>query len=49
MVEDAGEVYALSNKCSHLGLPLQGKTALLQAEVGFFRLKVAVGPESVGL
>lgn len=25
---------AVSNKCSHLGLPLVGKTALLQGEVG---------------
>lgn len=28
-----GEVYAVSNKCSHLGLPLVGKTAMFQAEV----------------
>lgn len=27
------EVRAVSNKCSHLGLPLVGKTALLQGEV----------------
>mmetsp|Transcript_21035 Transcript_21035/g.68073 ORF Transcript_21035/g.68073 Transcript_21035/m.68073 type:complete len:162 (+) Transcript_21035:2570-3055(+) len=27
------EVYAVSNKCSHLGLSMQGKTALLSAEV----------------
>lgn len=25
VVEEQGEVYAVSNKCSHLGLPLQGK------------------------
>ena len=28
-----GQVYAVNNKCSHLGLPLVGKTALLQGEV----------------
>jgi nitrite reductase/ring-hydroxylating ferredoxin subunit len=28
-----GKVFAVSNKCSHLGLPLVGKTALLQGEV----------------
>ncbi|KAI3430278.1 hypothetical protein D9Q98_004874 [Chlorella vulgaris] len=28
-----GEVKAVSNKCPHLGLPLVGKTALLQGEV----------------
>jgi hypothetical protein len=33
IVEDAGEVFAVSNKCSHLGLPLQGKTALFTATV----------------
>lgn len=33
IVEDAGSVYAMSNKCSHLGLPLQGKTAMFTAEV----------------
>ncbi|KAK3236359.1 hypothetical protein CYMTET_53493 [Cymbomonas tetramitiformis] len=27
------EVYAVSNKCSHLGLPLVGKTGLLQAKI----------------
>lgn len=27
-------VYAVSNKCSHLGLPLVGKTALLQVGGG---------------
>lgn len=26
-------MYAVNNKCSHLGLPLVGKTALLQGEV----------------
>lgn len=31
--ESDGEVYAVSNKCPHLGLPLQGRTALLSAEV----------------
>lgn len=31
---DGGEVRAVSNKCTHLGLPLVGKTALLQGEVG---------------
>jgi nitrite reductase/ring-hydroxylating ferredoxin subunit len=29
----AGTVYAVSNKCSHLNLSLQGKTALLSATV----------------
>eukprot|EP00887_Chlorella_sp_A99_P000375 scaffold13.g375.t1 len=33
VVEDGGSVYALSNKCSHLGLPLVGKTGLFQAEI----------------
>ncbi|GAX82006.1 hypothetical protein CEUSTIGMA_g13588.t1 [Chlamydomonas eustigma] len=28
-----GAVYAVSNKCSHLGLPLVGKTALFQGKV----------------
>lgn len=28
-----GSVYAVSNKCSHLGLPLVGKTALFQGEI----------------
>ncbi|KAG2425626.1 hypothetical protein HYH02_014998 [Chlamydomonas schloesseri] len=28
-----GEISAVSNKCSHLGLPIQGKTALFTAEV----------------
>lgn len=26
-------VYAVSNKCSHLGLPLVGKTAMMQGEI----------------
>jgi nitrite reductase/ring-hydroxylating ferredoxin subunit len=29
----AGTVYAVSNKCSHLGLSLQGKTPLLSAKL----------------
>ncbi|GLC46514.1 hypothetical protein PLESTF_000957200 [Pleodorina starrii] len=33
LVELDGQVRAVSNKCSHLGLPLVGKTALFQAEV----------------
>lgn len=33
LVSQGEEVYALSNKCSHLGLPLVGKTGLFQAEV----------------
>jgi hypothetical protein len=33
LVEDGGEIYAVSNKCSHLGLPLQGKTAMFTAVV----------------
>lgn len=28
-----GSVYAVSNKCSHLGLPLVGKTAMFQGAV----------------
>lgn len=28
-----GEVFAVSNKCSHLGLPLVGKTAMFQAQI----------------
>lgn len=31
--DGSGSVYAVSNKCSHLGLPLVGKTALLQGKV----------------
>ena len=34
LAEVEGTVYAVSNKCSHLGLPLVGKTGLFQAEVG---------------
>eukprot|EP00873_Tetraselmis_striata_P041117 jgi/Tetstr1/461381/TSEL_000592.t1 len=33
LAEVEGTVFAVSNKCSHLGLPLIGKTALLQGEV----------------
>jgi nitrite reductase/ring-hydroxylating ferredoxin subunit len=33
IAEFAGDVFAVSNKCSHLGLPLVGKTALLQGQV----------------
>lgn len=33
IAEADGQVYAVSNKCSHLGLPLVGKTALFQAEL----------------
>lgn len=33
LAEDSGKLFAVSNKCSHLGLPLVGKTALLQGEV----------------
>lgn len=33
LAEVDGEVYAVSNKCSHLGLPLVGKTAMFQATV----------------
>jgi nitrite reductase/ring-hydroxylating ferredoxin subunit len=33
LAEDGGVLFAVSNKCSHLGLPLVGKTALLQGEV----------------
>ena len=29
--EFMGDVYAINNKCPHLGLPLQGKTPLLSA------------------
>ena len=31
--EFAGDVFAMSNKCPHLGLSMQGKTALLSATV----------------
>ena len=31
--EFAGDVYAVSNKCPHLGLSMQGKTPLLSATV----------------
>lgn len=30
--EFAGDMFAMNNKCSHLGLPLQGKTPLFSAE-----------------
>jgi len=33
IAESDGEVYAVSNKCSHLGLPLVGKTAVFQGKV----------------
>lgn len=33
VAESAGSIFAVSNKCPHLGLPLVGKTALLQGEV----------------
>mmetsp|Transcript_25739 Transcript_25739/g.69873 ORF Transcript_25739/g.69873 Transcript_25739/m.69873 type:complete len:153 (+) Transcript_25739:88-546(+) len=33
VAEADGQIYAVSNKCSHLGLPLVGKTALLQGKV----------------
>lgn len=33
VAEVDGTVYAVSNKCTHLGLPLVGKTALLQGTI----------------
>jgi len=33
LAEDGGKLYAVSNKCTHLGLPLVGKTALLQGVI----------------
>lgn len=30
---ETGQVFATSNKCPHLGLPLVGKTALLQGQI----------------
>ena len=33
LAEVDGAVYAVSNKCTHLGLPLVGKTALLQGKI----------------
>lgn len=33
LADDNGTIRAVSNKCSHLGLPLVGKTALLQGEI----------------
>eukprot|EP00199_Chlamydomonas_sp_CCMP681_P003197 CAMPEP_0119101384 /NCGR_PEP_ID=MMETSP1180-20130426/452_1 /TAXON_ID=3052 ORGANISM="Chlamydomonas cf sp, Strain CCMP681" /NCGR_SAMPLE_ID=MMETSP1180 /ASSEMBLY_ACC=CAM_ASM_000741 /LENGTH=146 /DNA_ID=CAMNT_0007085499 /DNA_START=56 /DNA_END=496 /DNA_ORIENTATION=+ len=33
LAESEGQVYAVLNKCSHLGLSLVGKTALLQGQV----------------
>lgn len=33
LAETDGKVFAVSNKCSHLGLPLVGKTAMFQADV----------------
>ena len=35
------QVYAVSNKCSHLGLPLVGKTKMMQGQV---KDKCTVGP-----
>eukprot|EP01024_Parvocaulis_polyphysoides_P050204 TRINITY_DN48889_c0_g2_i1.p1 TRINITY_DN48889_c0_g2~~TRINITY_DN48889_c0_g2_i1.p1 ORF type:complete len:134 (-),score=33.17 TRINITY_DN48889_c0_g2_i1:119-520(-) len=31
--EFAGDIYAVSNRCTHLNLPLQGRTGLFKAEV----------------
>jgi nitrite reductase/ring-hydroxylating ferredoxin subunit len=45
VVEDAGSVYAVSNKCSHLGLPLQGKTAMFTATVRGARRRACTGGE----
>ncbi|KAG2500531.1 hypothetical protein HYH03_001308 [Edaphochlamys debaryana] len=33
LVAQGDDVKAVSNKCSHLGLPLVGKTAMFQAEI----------------
>lgn len=33
VVKEGDSVYAVSNKCSHLGLPLVGKTAMFQGQV----------------
>jgi hypothetical protein len=33
VIEEGGNVYALANKCVHMGLPLQGKTAMFQCKV----------------
>lgn len=33
LAEVDGEVLAVSNKCSHLGLPLVGKTAMFQGKI----------------
>lgn len=33
VAEVDGEIFAVSNKCSHLGLPLQGKTAMFTADI----------------
>jgi nitrite reductase/ring-hydroxylating ferredoxin subunit len=33
LVQDGDSVYAVSNKCSHLGLPLVGKTSFFQGTV----------------
>jgi Rieske [2Fe-2S] domain len=39
-----GEVFAVSNKCSHLGLPLIGKTSFFQGEVSSSTLRVGLLP-----
>ena len=33
LAESDGQIFAVSNKCSHLGLPIVGKTALFQGAV----------------
>jgi hypothetical protein len=43
LVDDGGALYAVSNKCSHLGLPLVGKTAVFQAEA---RARALLSPRS---
>jgi len=33
LAESDGQIFAVSNKCSHLGLPLVGKTSMFQGKV----------------
>jgi hypothetical protein len=39
-----GEVFAVSNKCSHLGLPLIGKTSFFQGQVSGSTLRLGLLP-----
>jgi nitrite reductase/ring-hydroxylating ferredoxin subunit len=49
LAEVEGTVFAVSNKCSHLGLPLVGKTAMFQGEARPFFFLPAIFVRSTGL